>query len=422
MFARKVLALCLIVAGPSVAAAQPPSRKVAVGGEVSVTGLIMPNQPDSGSTSELRSRARVELTADPSFWLRLKFEGTADGLLADRQGRVHDVIARAREAWVEARASRAEVRLGYGRLIWGRLDEIRPSDVINPIDTSRYFLEGRAEARLPVAFARGRLFVNDATTFEGIVSLPGRRGRFDELDEPSSPFNLTRDLVVIAVSGGKIRRMEPSSSWANVQTGGRLSSTLGRVDASVSAYRGFDAFGTLSLERSMQSDFNPAVAPLVVGELVERYAQFTMIATDAEAVVGPWAIRGEAAYFERVGSHALDVGAGVDRSAGDYRLFTSVVWHRDWATGGPTRVNDDLSIIGSVERRFSRDRYLLRVFGVGNPLDDSGFLRALAAWSVRDNVTLEASGGLLFGSTSSMDTLSRFRDRDFAFVRVRWFF
>jgi hypothetical protein len=419
------LQLLFLVSLPGLAAAQTPAKRIDVHGELSVTGLIMPNQPEGDGTREFRSRARVELTADPSPWLRLKFDGTVDGLLADRQGRVEDVVARAREAWVEARGSRVDLRVGYGRLVWGRLDEIMPSDVINPIDTSRYFLEGRAEARLPVAFTRGRLFLSDATTIEAIVSLPGRRGRFDELDEPTSPFNLTRDLVVIAAAPGEIRRVEPEHSWDNVQVGGRASTTLGRVDASVSAYRGFESFGSISLEPAI------GAGTLVVGELVERYSQFTMVATDAEAVVGPWSIRGEVAYFldrkvagafGAVDGRALDAGVGVDRAAGDYRLFTSVVWHRDWTTEGPELVNHDLSIIGSIERRFSRDRYLVRVFGVGNPVDESGFLRGLAAWSVRDNVALEASAGLLFGTASSADTLSRFRDRDFAFVRVRWFF
>ncbi len=433
MFARSLQSLALVIAIPAVAAAQTPPRKIAIGGDVSVTGLVLPNQPESGSTREIRSRARVELTADPFTWLRLKFDGTVDGLLADRQGRVEDVVARAREAWVEARGSRADLRMGYGRLIWGRLDEIMPSDVINPIDTSRYFLEGRTEARLPVAFARGRLFLSDATTFEAIVSLPGRRGRFDELDEATSPFNLARDVVFVAAPG-EIRRSEPDNSTDNLQLGGRVSTTLGRLDASVSAYRGFESFGTLSLEPDLSSGqlgLSPSVTPMVVGALVERYSKFTMLATDAEAVLGPWAVRGEVAYFpERqvtgafgaTAGRALDAGVGVDRSAGDYRLFTSIVWHRDWTIEGPALANNDLSIIGSIERRFSRDRYVVRLFGVGNPVDESGFLRGLAAWSARDNVALEVSAGWLFGSASSPDTLSRFRDRDFGFVRVRWFF
>src|SRR5690606_19806495 len=119
-----------------------------------------------------------------------------------------------------------------------------------------------------------------------------------------------------------------------LQVGGRVSTTVGRVDASVSAYRGYEPFGTLSLEPLV----TPGIPePLVVGRLVERYSRFTMVATDAETVVGPWAIRGEAAYFPdrqvtgafgAVDGRAFDVGVGVDRAAGDYRVFTSVVWHR----------------------------------------------------------------------------------------------
>jgi len=388
------------------------AQKVDVGGDVSVLGMTMPNQPEGGSTQELRSRARLDVTADPTSWLRLKFDGSVDGLVADRSGRVNDVSVRARDAWVEVRGSKADLRVGYGRLVWGRLDEIMPSDVLNPIESSRYFLEGRAEARLPVAFARSRVFFTDDTSLEAIVSLPGRRGRFDELDEATSPFNLLRDLVLPAGLIDNIDRREPKAEWRNLQGGGRVSTTLGRVDASVSAYRGFESFGTVSLE--------PSVVPLVVGTLVERYARFTMVAADAEAIVGPWAIRAETAYFpDRA---AVDAGVGVDRSAGDYRVFTSVMWHRDWTTEGPSVVNHDLSLISSIERRFARDRYMVRVFGVSNPVDASGFVRGVAAWTVRDNVALEVSGGVFFGEADSTDTLSRFRDRDFAFARVRWFF
>ncbi|MFM8532631.1 MAG: hypothetical protein ACKOEC_03420 [Acidimicrobiia bacterium] len=413
----RTLALLLVLI-PTLAHAQ----KIDVGGEVSVLGMTMPNQPEGGGKQELRSRARLEVTADPTSWLRLKFDGSVDGLVADRSGRVNDAIARARDAWVEVRGSQVDVRVGYGRLVWGRLDEIMPSDVLNPVESARYFLEGRSEARLPVAFARTRLFFTDDTSLEAIVSLPGRRGRFDELDEASSPFNLLRDLVLPAGLVDNLDRREPKATWSSLQGGGRLSTTLGRVDASVSAYRGCESFGTVSLEPSVFID--PTILaqpiPLVVGTLVERYARFTMVAADAEAIVGPWAIRAETAYFpDRA---AIDAGVGVDRSAGDYRVFTSVVWHRDWSMDGPTVVNHDFSLIGSIERRFARDRYMVRVFGVSNPVDASGFVRGVAAWTVRDNVALEVSGGAFFGEADGTDTLSRFRDRDFAFARVRWFF
>lgn len=418
---RLLLSVGLSLAFAATAAEAQPV--VQAGGEVSTLGVVFPSR----DASDLRTRFSVDATADPAPWLRLKLDVEAETLLADRGGRVTGAIVRAREAWVEWRGNAGDLRVGYGTVIWGRLDEIMPSDVLNPIDSARYFLEGRAEARLPIAFARGRVFLTEATSIEGIVSMPGRRGRFDSLDEPTSPFNLTRELVLPAALPGSIDRREPAFAANALQFGGRVTSTIGRVDVSVSGYRGTENFGVLSFEPAL-----PAPPSLtVVGSLVERYPRFTMIAADAETVVGPWAIRAETAYVpERIiptaaGSAeggSVDAGVGVDRSAGDYRLFTSVVWHRDWTDVPADGTNDDLSLITSVERRLARERYLIRVFGVVNPIDRSGFARLLLSWAVRDNVALEASGGLLTGRSDSTDTLSRFRDRDFAFVRARWSF
>ena len=72
-------------------------------------------------------------------------------------------------------------------------------------------------------------------TFEGIYVPAFRRGRFDQLDEPSSPFNLAAGVAVI--------RDEPAFTFENAQGGIRISSTAARVDWSVSAYRGFEPFG-----------------------------------------------------------------------------------------------------------------------------------------------------------------------------------
>jgi hypothetical protein len=117
---------------------------------------------------------------------------------------------------------------------------------------------------------------------------------------------------------------------------------------------------------------------------------------------------------------AIDAGVGVDRAAGDYRVFGSVVWHREWSAVLPDATESYVNLIASVERQFSRDRYMARVFGVLNPEDRSGFVRGLVSWSVRDNVLLEGSGGIFMGEGT--DTISRFTDRDFVFLRVRYHF
>jgi hypothetical protein len=425
--------LLMAQAAPATSPAQPAAQAgvVTVHGEL---GAMVAGYPKQNASGELRARASITATADPKPWLRLRFEGMAEGLYGDRSTvgdstqRATDLDASVRDAWAEVRIGPVEVRAGHGRVIWGRLDEVMPSDVINPIDTARFFLNGRADARLPVPFVRTRVFLPRETSVEIVAALPGSRSRFDSLEESTSPFNLLNDLVLPLDAGTSLRRETPSASWRNLQGGVRLSGTAGRVDMSLSAWRGFEGFGLLSFE-ALPPVPAGAPIPMFVGRLVERFPRFTMIAGDAELVRGEWAIRGEvAAFVDRTLSspagpaegRAIDAGIGVDRAAGDYHFFGSLVWHREWFTASTFPSTSHLNVIASVDRRFSRDRYLVRLFGVLNPEDRSGFARGLASWSVRDNLMLEASGGIFLGEGS--DTISRFTDRDFLFARMRYSF
>ena len=121
-----------------------------------------------------------------------------------------------------------------------------------------------------------------------------------------------------------------------------------------------------------------------------------MISGDFETVAGEWAIRGElAAFVEKqfagvtapgpVDGGALDGGVGFDRRTGDYRVFGSVLVRREWSARIPALRRTDVSLVGSIDRTFARDRYLARAFAVVNPGDGSGFLRGLLVWTARDN-------------------------------------
>ena len=62
---------------------------------------------------------------------------------------------------------KADLRVGYTRIVWGRLDEFLPTDVVNPQDISRFFFEGRTEGRMPVGLVRVRWLPSDRYTLEG---------------------------------------------------------------------------------------------------------------------------------------------------------------------------------------------------------------------------------------------------------------
>ena len=169
-----------------------------------------------------------------------------------------------------------------------------------------------------------------------------RRGRFDQLDEPTSPFNIepgfAPDPVACLAIGCPsvlpiaIERREPPAAFGNAQGGARFSATTGRLDWSVSAYRGFEPFGFGALG---------AIPPQAgcrsgrhrVSPLHDDRRRFR----DRPRPVGPArrgrGVRGRqlpAAGRRRLSSgSSFDAGIGLDRKAGDYRISGSVLAHRE---------------------------------------------------------------------------------------------
>ncbi len=437
-----------LFSGVTTAGAQTPT------GSVSLFGDYFPNQRDA---AELRARLFVEEKVEPSPRLRLTISGFAEGLLSRRPApgsntglqSVNDGIVRVQDANLAVLGSRVDLLAGYARIAWGKLDEIQPTDVINPLDVSRFFFEGRSEARLPMLLARARVHVTERVTLEGVYLPDFRRGRFDQLDEPTSPFNLpvsaAEDPVVCLAIGCPtaaipVSERAPAFTVKNAQGGARASVTTGRVDWSVSAFRGFESFGLYTLEGvqtipPVLPPFRPADPPTVA----VVYPRFTMIGADFEAVRGKWGLRGEAAAFvddnfqspdlRVVAGRSFDGGVGVDRRAGDYTLSGTVLVHSETydsplAAAGVGRDaidgRTDVSLVVSADRTFTRERYRLRGFGVYNATEASGFLRGIAMASLRDNVALEASLGWFAGA--GRDLVGRFSDSDFAYVRFKYFF
>jgi hypothetical protein len=406
-----------------------------VDGYVSLMANVFPDigeREGRQSVSELRARVFVERRQDVGARVRLNLSGYVDALLAARAaigppdrlrqgygesakalatadgGPYVDAIVRPADLYADIVTSRFDVRLGAARLVWGRLDEFQPTDVVNPIDLTRFLLEGRSEARLSVGLVRGRVFLPRGSTLE-TVFVPGfRASRFDQLDEATSPFNLAQ------LPGVLVRRLEPEFGPATFQGGARFTTTTARVDWGVSAYRGLRTFPALTLLQT----FAPPT------EVLETFPRFTMIGGDFETVRGPWGVRGEIAAFvddglqdrERirmVDGRSIEGGIGADRRAGDYRVAGNVLWSWRSTDGG------DLSLVLSADRSFARETRTVRVFAVYDPADATAFGRVIAAVSLRDDVWLEGSGGLFTGSAP--DTLGQLTRRDFVYARLKIF-
>ena len=161
---------------PPVQAATPAASgdRISLDGHISISGDALPVLDVAEFRPQLMLDVRGLLRGETiRYRVQAIFEALVRGASADQapdhDTRVTGAIARFRDAWIQAAGARGDLRAGYGRVIWGRLDEIQPSDVINPIDASRFLFDGRSEARLPVAFVRGRFFLREDLTIEGVA-------------------------------------------------------------------------------------------------------------------------------------------------------------------------------------------------------------------------------------------------------------
>ena len=432
---RKPAWLAWAIVAMTATAAQAQTRPK---GYLSLFTDYFPNQHDA---VELRGRVFVQERLEPSKRLAVDLSGFAEGLLArralpgsaERRENVRTAIVRVHDANVTLSGERLDLLAGYARVAWGKLDEIQPTDVVNPLDVSRFFFEGRSEARLPVLLVRGRWHVRPELTIEGLY-VPGfRRGRFDRLDEPSSPFNLPAlagcDPGRCQALSDAIQDRAPRFTARNAQGGARVTATTGQVDWSVAAYRGFGAFGLYRFERAA-----PVSAPAPPTLLLE-YPRFTMIGADFETVRGKWGLRGEAAAIlddsfqspelRIVRGRSLDAGVGVDRRAGDYTVSGTILLHSEsydapLSVSSPEDGRTDLSFVASADRTFAREKYRLRTFAVYNPVERSAFVRAIGIASVKDNLALEASLGWFAGDGAGL--VGRFSDSDFVYARLKYYF
>jgi hypothetical protein len=416
------------------ALALPPAAFAqSTSGQVSVMLDVLPDagvRPDEGgAVSELRTRVVLDYRRPIGTRVKLIASGFAEGLVADRtSGRTsRAAIIRPQELHLEAVWNRADLRVGVSRVVWGRLDEFLPTDVVNPQDLSRFFLEGRSEGRMPVGMVRARWLPSDAFALEGIYVPVFRRGRFDQLDEATSPFNLMpRELcltptqcVPIAIEGADQRH-----GWRQAQGGVRANATTGRVDWSLSAYRGIEPLPVYTL------------ADAAVLTLTEGFPRFTMIGADFETVRGEWGVRGEVAAFvsrtlqwtdqpRASAGKAIEMGLGVDRRAGAYRVSANAILTKrstdiDGLGAVPVIDRTDVTLVGSLDRTFARETRRVRAFAAYNPGEETAFARMIASISVRDNVALEASAGWFLGEGS--DALGRLASKDFAYGQLKVFF
>ena len=324
-----------------------------------------------------------------------------------------------REAYLDLRAGALDVRLGRQIIAWGRADQINPTDNLTPRDFTLLVPED-ADQRNGATGVRATYRFGDLAV-TGVL-LPAFEPHRIRLERPPP--------------GSTLREREPADPV--LQGAIKLEQTGRGLDYSVSYFDGHDLFPDLGVD---------TVRPDGV-DLLLRHHRIRVVGADAAAALGPYTLRGEAAYtfteHERAGdqikSPFLFLVLGADRSLprGWYvnlqYVLRVVSQYRDpEAVSGPLRavalqqalINDQLdevkhAVALRIASTWLNDTLRTEVSAIVAPARHEFVVRPKASYAVTDRLKVTAGADFFRGDTPSF--FGRLRDTSTAYVEVRWDF
>jgi hypothetical protein len=363
-----------------------------------------------------------------AIWLRAAPPlGPSLSLFAEGWVRSEDVFGGAepdgllREAYLGVRHGPVDVRAGQQIIVWGRADRINPTDNLTPRDFT-LLVPDDEDQRFGVPAIR-------STYFHGGLSLTG----VWLLDFEPSVVPLRRPPAPL-----QIREREPGGGYE--QGAVRLEQSGSGVDWSLSYLDGLDTIPDLSLDRT-----GPRGPDLVL-----RSHRVRVVGADVATAVGPYGLRGEAAYTFTEDEDGDDPGiknpflfvvVGADRTFLEHlnvnvQYILRVVSRyrspfgladplaREVAVQGALLVNQldrvQHSFSLRVSHRWLRETLEAELATIVS-IDRFGWvLRPRVTYALTDRWRLTV-GGDLFGG-ESLSFFGNLRDNSAAFVEFRWSF
>lgn len=382
--------------------------------------------PHKGDIFESRNRLLLEEKEDSKDWVTLYISGRADVLLSNRDEENNEIIGNIDDASITFFCTKGEVKIGYSKVFWGKLDQLAPTDIINPLDISQLFLKNeRKEAKLSVPLFMLSPYFGEQSRLDLILVPIFKEGTYDELKERSSPFNI--EQFPSPFDKLNVKQQLPSKDMENIEYGGRVSSTLREIDFSVYYFKGFYDFPMYKLTYR----FDPILSEFIPDTIRAEYLKYTMLGYDFEFVKGKWGIRGEGAFFSDYGFQKEGIldyakgnyfigGFGVDRSFGGNYFNFSALYRKIFIDDALEERKREITLLGNIERQFSYETKEIKLFSIYNTMSDSIFIKGTFRSMLLEGLWIDVSVGIFEGKEK--DTLSKFEESDFFLITCKYNF
>lgn len=428
---------------PPVLSSPPPDpdgTDVRVGGYLALSGVwnTAHVRPDPGETdwrglSRLRWEAGLDVESDLPVWGRLRADARAwhDSAYAfhgksnytDAVLDTNETELEIRDFFIEGRLSEhLDLRVGRQLVVWGKSDNIRVTDRLNPMDLREPGMVDIEDLKLPVTMTRmdgyfGNWQISAMAIHEKrFNTLPAWGSDFNPLDAPypaenSPPENLSDTEFALALKG-------VFSGW------------------DMSIYLA-DLYDQSPYARIRKTAFPP--------EPEMAYARLNMVGADAVAALGNWLIKVEAARLEGIRFSAVmngdtgsisqpdhdyttfDLLAGVEYSGWtDTTISLDGLWHhiRNFDQGAKQAGEKEnrCQVALRVTRDLMHQRLTLTLLGMmyGEKAQDGVMGRLSAEFDLTDRLVL-TTGAVVYGS-GDLVQFKNAGDNDRIYVDVTYSF
>lgn len=307
--------------------------------------------------------------------------------------------------------SSLDLKIGRQIVVWGKSDNIRVTDILNPLDNRIPGMVDIKNRRLPVAMTKLDYYVGSWNISPIVV----HEVRFDKNPVYNSDF--------FPGTGPLPPEKKPSQSLENQQYALALNGIFSGWDLSLYGAWVFDARAH-------------AVANDQDG-LYREHSRVFMSGMTANAAFGNWLIKGEMACFDGL-EYAnvpdeeftrLDTMVGLEYTGFSETLLSLEMANRHLfdfdqrlRTSPDFARQDEIQTVAKLVRDFANDtiqlKLLVSVFGAHG--EDGAFERLQVDYDITDDMVL--TGGIVFYQAGDEGALSTIEDNDRLFFELNWFF
>jgi hypothetical protein len=274
-----------------------------------------PDTPDERPSSTLDTKLEGDPSRHIHFFLetRLGYDGKIGDpdrgnpvLDLDEIHQDKDLFMSFEEAYVDLLFRRFELRLGKQKVSWGRLDELQPTDNLNPEDLTEFLFRPELERKIGVPGAALTAYLGPWTAeavWNPIYTAYRFPNRKDRWFPPllTVPERVVTPLGVVPVRTRYPDVDEPPHTLANSDAALRIGRRIGSAEVSASIFHGWDKAPSFSVRgtATVVPTNNPAApaAPNIDLTVFPTLHRITVVGGDLAVPIWVLALRAEAAWI-----------------------------------------------------------------------------------------------------------------------------